>query len=147
MQKQKIWFTGILHRVGRTAIGVMLAYVMAAQAISEVNWVAGLSATGMAALASLLTNLVSAPQNMFGEGWIYQLLERAAKTFFQSLLTFMGTAAFFADVDWRIGLDAALLATLASLGMSVLSTKVGEDKAIGQVDVVAPPEKTMKVAA
>ena len=55
------------------------------------------------------------------------LLERAFKTFVQSLLASLGTTTMaFGDVNWGIVLSTAGLATLVSVLTSLASYNVGE---------------------
>lgn len=131
-----LWFTGAVDRLVRSALQAFFAYVAAAQALSNIDWLAALSITAIAAVASGLTALVSMPS--FGEAWYFQVLERAVKTFAQNLGTYVVVASTFESVDWATGLDASLYAALLSVGMSVLTTRVGEGNAIGNVDLVPP---------
>lgn len=133
------WLGGVVDRAVRTALQTMLAYLSAAQLLNEVAWVPALLATGFAVLLSLLTSLIGSPS--FGEPYGFQLLERATKTFAQSLVAFIGTATMFEQVDWKTGLSAAALAALYSVGTSVLSTRTGSDLSRGQVDLVPPPNR------
>lgn len=137
------WLTGAVDRAVRTGLQTLLAYLSAAQLINEVAWVPALLATGFAMVLSLLTSLVGSPS--FGEPYGFQLLERAVKTFAQSLLTFIGVATMFDQVDWKTGLSAAALAALYSVGTSVLTTRTGSDLTRGQVDVSAPPSVSTHV--
>ena len=130
------WFGGVLDRAVRTALQTLAAYLSAAQLINEVDWRAALLATGFAVLLSLITSAVSMPS--FGEAWAFQVLERAVKTFAQTLLAFIGTAAMFDQVDWKTGLSAAGLAAIYSVVTSVMTTRTGPDAARGQVDVTVP---------
>lgn len=133
------WLGGVVDRAVRTALQTMLAYLSAAQLLNEVAWVPALLATGFAVLLSLLTSLIGSPS--FGEPYGFQLLERATKTFAQSLVAFIGTATMFEQVDWKTGLSAAALAALYSVGTSVLSTRTGSDLSRGQVDLIPPPNR------
>lgn len=133
----KNWFAGVLDRALRTALQTLAAYLSAAQLLNEVDWRAALLAAAFSVVASLLTALVSSPS--FGEAWGFQVLERAVKTFCQSLVAFIGTAAMFDQVDWKTGLSAAGLAALYSVVTSVMTTRAGADPAVGQVDLSVPP--------
>jgi hypothetical protein len=130
------WAMGVLDRAVRTGLQTLLAYLSAAQLINEVNWVAAGAATLFAVVLSLLTAVVGAPS--FGEAWGFQVLERAVKTFVQSVLAFIGAATMFDQVDWKTGLSGAALATLYSVITSVLTTRLGDEQAVGQVDLSAP---------
>lgn len=131
------WALGVIDRAVRTGLQTLLAYLSAAQLINEVDWVAAGAATAFAVVLSLLTSVVGAPS--FGEAWGFQILERAVKTFGQSVIAFIGTATMFDQVDWKTGLSAAALAALYSVGTSVLTTRLGDGNAVGQVDLSVPP--------
>lgn len=130
------WFAGAVDRLVRSALQAFFAYVAAAQALSNIDWLAAASVTGLAAVASGLTTLVTMPS--FGEAWYFQVLERAVKTFAQNLGTYVVVASTFESVDWATGLDASLYAALLSVGMSVMTTRAGSDVVVGQVDVTPP---------
>lgn len=131
------WALGVVDRAVRTGLQTLLAYLSAAQLINQVDWAAAVSATGFAVVLSLITSAMGAPS--FGEAWGFQVLERAVKTFGQSVVAFIGTATMFDQVDWKTGLSAAALATLYSVGTSVLTTRLGSGAAVGQVDLSTPP--------
>jgi hypothetical protein len=137
----KAWATGTVDRAVRTGLQTLLAYLSAAQLINEVAWGPALLATAFAVVLSLLTSVVGAPS--FGEPYGFQLLERAVKTFAQSLITFIGVATMFDQVDWKTGLSAAALAALYSVGTSVFTTRVGSGLADHQVDLSAPPNRAL----
>lgn len=130
------WTTGVVDRAVRTGLQTLLAYLSAAKLLNDVDWVAAASAAGFAVVLSLLTSVVGAPS--FGEAWGFQLLERASKTFVQSVIAFIGTATMFDQVDWKTGLSAAALAAAYSLISSVVTTRLGSSSAVGQVDLSAP---------
>lgn len=132
------WATGVVDRAVRTGLQTLLAYLSAAQLINQVDWAAASLATGFAVVLSVLTSVVGAPS--FGEAWGFQLLERAVKTFVQSVLAFIGTATMFDQVDWKTGLSGAALATLYSVVNSVITTRLGPSDAVGQVDLSVPPK-------
>lgn len=133
------WAAGVLDRAIRTALQTLAAYLSAAQLLNEVAWVPALLATGFAVVLSLLTSLVGSPS--FGETWAFQLLERAVKTFAQTLIAFIGTAVMFDQVDWATGLSGAGLAAVYSVVTSVMTTRAGGDQAMGQVDLTVPPSR------
>jgi hypothetical protein len=130
------WASGVLDRAVRTGLQTLLAYLSAAQLINQVAWVPALSATGFAVVLSLITSAMSSPS--WGESWVFQLAERAVKTFLQSVVAFIGTASLFDQVDWRTGFSAAALATVYSIVTSVLTTRTGSADTVGQVDLTAP---------
>lgn len=133
------WASGVLDRALRTALQTLAAYLTLAHSLAEVAWIPALSASVFAAVVSLLTSWVGAPS--FGESWPFQLLERATKTFAQNLLVGIGAAVAFADVDWGMALNAAGLAAVYSIVTSVLTTRLGSEQAMGQVDLTVPPNR------
>lgn len=130
------WAAGVVDRAVRTGLQTLLAYLSAAQLINQVAWLPALSATGFAVVLSLITSAMSSPS--WGESWVYQLAERAVKTFLQSVVAFIGTASLFDQVDWRTGFSAAALATAYSVVTSVLTTRAGATDTLGQVDLTTP---------
>lgn len=132
-----MWFQGAVDRAVRTALQVLAAYLSAAQLINQVDWSAAALAVGFTVVLSALTSLVGSPS--FGDGWGFQVVERAVKTFAQSLLAFIGAATLFDQVDWKTGLSAAALAAVYSVVTSVLATRVGQAGAHGEVDLTTPP--------
>lgn len=131
------WFTGAVDRALRTALQVLAAYLSTAQLINDVDWRAAALSAGFAVVLSAVTSLVGMPS--FGEGWGFQVVERAVKTFAQSLLAFIGTASLFDQVDWKTALSASLLAAVYSVVTSVATTRAGAAAARGEVDLTAPP--------
>lgn len=131
-----VWLTGTLDRALRTALQTFLAYLTAAELLADIDWLTAASATVLAVLVSVLTNLIAAPS--FGDLWIYQVMERAMKTFAQSLVAFLGTTVLITDVDWPTAFSAALTAALYSAVSSTLTTRVGDVQAKGNVDLVPP---------
>lgn len=133
----RFWFGETVDRVVRSGLQAFFAYVMAAQALSNIDWVAAASVTALGAVTAALTAMVGMPS--FGEAWYFQVLERSIKTFAQNLGTYVVVASSFESVDWATGLDASLYAALLSVGMSVLGTRVGSDAVIGETSLTAPP--------
>lgn len=132
------WVAGTADRVARTFVQVFAGY--AALVLQggghDFNWTVGLSMASLASVLSVLTQFVAIPS--FGDTWIYQVAERAGKTFAQALIAGIGANVLFFSVDWDLALHTALLAALASLGTSVATTKVGAQSG-GQVDLAALP--------
>lgn len=135
----KTWPADTLDRALRTALQTLAAYLTLAHSLTEVAWVPALLAAVFGAVVSVLTSLVASPS--FGEAWGFQLLERSVKTFAQNLLVGIGAAVTFAEVDWRMALNAAGLAAAYSIVTSVLTTRTGSNLAHGQVSLSAPPNR------
>lgn len=61
------------------------------------------------------------------KSFIKELIERAVKTFAQSLVAAIGTTAVaLGDVDWALALSTAGLATLLSVLTSIGSMNIGD---------------------
>ena len=58
--------------------------------------------------------------------FIKDLIERAIKTFCQTLLASLAVATTLSDVDWKQAISASLLAALISILTSVASEKIGD---------------------
>jgi hypothetical protein len=80
---------------------------------------AGAVGCGFAVVLSLLTSAISSPS--WGEAWLFQVAERAVKTFLQTVLGGIGVAT-----------SAALLAALYSVVTSVLATRVAPSRRWGR---------------
>ena len=114
----------VMDRAGRTALQVVLGYMMAAGTIGGVDWTtAGLAAL-FAVIMSLLQGMVDLPAEQH-LGWPAEVLGRALRTFAQAAIGTVGAAALFTDVPWGTALSAAALAALVSVGTSVLATPIG----------------------
>jgi hypothetical protein len=135
------WFGETMDRAWRTGLQVLAGYLSVAQTVQEVNWVAALLAALFAMLVSGLTRLLDMPS--LGEAWYWQVAERMVKTFVQTLLVMIGAATAFADVDWKIALNTALMATVYSFVTSVLTTRAGDAATRGSVPLTAP--RSLKV--
>lgn len=62
------------------------------------------------------------------QAFVYDMAERAIKTFCQVLVATIPTSAItLGDVDWAMVLSASALATLLSVLTSIASYKFGED--------------------
>jgi uncharacterized membrane protein len=132
------WTLGVLDRAVRTGMQTLAAYLSTATLITDVAWLPALSATGFAIVLSVITQVIGSPS--WGEAPVFQVAERAAKTFLQAVVAGIGTAAMFESVDWATALSSAALAAAYSVVTSVLTLRAGDEEAIGQVDVSVPPD-------
>lgn len=62
------------------------------------------------------------------------MLERAIKTFAQTLLASLMTASVLTDVDWGFAMSAAVLAALISCLTSIVSAEFGSSDSASLVD-------------
>lgn len=131
------WLRDAIDRVPRTAVQVLAAYVSVDALDGDIHWALGLSAAALAAILSVLTTVIGSPS--WGEAWWYQVLERAVKTFAQSVVGGIGVSTMYHEVNWDTVLTAAGLAAAYSVGTSVLTTRAGARGALGSVYLTAPP--------
>jgi hypothetical protein len=139
------WARDIAERAGRTAAQVFAAYLTVVMQVGGpvLDWGVALTQVAFATVLSLLTSMVSLPS--FGDQWVFQVTERAVKTFAQYMVAGIGTATIFAEVDWNTIVQSSWLAALYSVIMSVATTRAGQEAARGSVNLTAP--KSISVSA
>ena len=113
----------VADRAARTALQVVLGYLMTAGTIGGVDW-------GTAALAAVFAIIVSTLQaavdlSVMHLGWAGDVLGRALRTFAQTALGSVGAATLLTDVAWGTVLSAAALAALVSVVTSIIATPIG----------------------
>jgi len=114
----------VLDRAARTALQVLLGYMMAAGTIGGVDWGTAALAAMFAVIVSLLQAAVDLPA-MHHLGWAAEVLGRALRTFAQTALGSVAAATLLTDVAWATVLSAAALAALVSVVTSVIATPIG----------------------
>ena len=114
----------VADRAARTALQVILGYLLTAGTIGGVDWTtAGLAAV-FAVIVSVLQAAVDLP-SMHHLGWLAEVLGRALRTFAQTALGSVGAATLLTDVAWGTVLSAAALAALVSVVTSIIATPIG----------------------
>ncbi len=113
----------VLDRAGRTALQVVLGYMMTAGTIGGVDWTTAGFAALFAVIMSALQSAVDLPALHLG--WAGDVFSRALRTFAQAALGSVGAAALFTDVAWGTVLSAAALAALTSVVTSMAATPFG----------------------
>ena len=114
----------VADRAARTALQVVLGYLLTAGTIGGVDWTtAGLAAV-FAVIVSVLQAAVDLPV-MHHLGWAGDVLGRALRTFAQTALGSVGAATLLTDVAWGTVLSAAALAALVSVVTSIIATPIG----------------------
>ncbi len=114
----------VADRAARTALQVVLGYLLTAGTIGGVDWTtAGLAAV-FAVIVSVLQAAVDLPV-MHHLGWAAEVLGRALRTFAQTALGSVGAATLLTDVAWGTVLSAAALAALVSVVTSIIATPIG----------------------
>ena len=114
----------VLDRAARTALQVVLGYMMAAGTIGGVDWGTAALAAMFAVIVSVLQAAVDLPV-MHHLGWAGDVLGRALRTFAQAALGSVGAATLLTDVAWGTVLSAAALAALVSVVTSIIATPIG----------------------
>ena len=113
----------VLDRAARTALQVVLGYLMTAGTIGGVDWGTAALAALFAVIMSLLQAAVDLPAMHLG--YAADVLGRALRTFAQTAIGSVGAATLLTDVAWGTVLSAAALAALTSVVTSVLATPIG----------------------
>jgi len=113
----------VLDRAARTALQVVLGYMMAAGTIGGVDWGTAALAAVFAIIVSTLQAAVDLP--VMHIGWAGDVLGRALRTFAQTALGSVGAATLLTDVAWGTVLSAAALAALVSVVTSIIATPIG----------------------
>lgn len=113
------WWKAAAIRALRTAVIILAPYVPLV--VNEGQWLLAVSAAGFGALTSFATSLVGLPEAAgVVVPWWQALIERTVKTAAQALLTAVGAATFFTDVDWSMVGPAIAVSVLGSLLVGVL---------------------------
>lgn len=116
------WWRAAALRALYTAGAIALPY-LGASALGGVPWLTAGSAAVFGFIASLVTSLAGIPEvDGVGLPWWLSAVERVVKTFAQSIAAGFGSAVLLTDVHWSTIVQAAALASLASLVRLILAT-------------------------
>lgn len=120
-----LFWRNALVRATRTALVIAVPY-FGGVLIVEIPWLVVASAAGFGFVLSIVTSLAGLVEAGGGQvSWWYAILERITKTAAQALVTAVGTATLFEQVDWNLALQAAGIAAMGSLLLGFL-TKLPE---------------------
>lgn len=120
-----LFWRNALVRATRTALVIAVPY-FGGVLIVEIPWLVVVSAAGFGFVLSILTSLAGLVEAGGGQvSWWYAILERITKTAAQALVTAVGTATLFEQVDWSLAFQAAGVAAIGSLLLGFL-TKLPE---------------------
>jgi len=113
----------VMDRAARTALQVVLGYMMAAGTIGGVDW----TTAGFAALFAVIMSMLQAAVDLpaLHLGWAGDVFSRALRTFAQTAIGSVGAVVLFTDVAWGTVLSAAALAALTSVVTSMAATPFG----------------------
>lgn len=135
------WWRAALIRALRTALVIAVPYI-GGSALGALPWATIGSAVGFAFLASIVTSLAGLPEVAAGAPVWLAILERVAKTLGQALAAGFGTAVLLQDVDWSSTVQAALIAALGTLLLTVIGrlpeTRFATPVAVTSVNVNVP---------
>jgi len=113
----------VADRAARTALQVVLGYLLTAGTIGGVDWTtAGLAAV-FAVIMSAFQSLADLPTTH--PGWAAGVVGRSLRTFAQTGIGSVGAATLLTDVAWGTVLSAAALAALVSVVTSIIATPIG----------------------
>ena len=120
-----LFWRNALVRATRTALVIAIPY-FGGVLIVEIPWLVVASAAGFGFVLSIITSLAGLVEAGGGQvSWWYAILERITKTAAQALVTAVGTATLFQQVDWSLALQSAGIAAIGSLLLGFL-TKLPE---------------------
>lgn len=124
-----LFWKNALVRATRTALVIAIPY-FGGVLIIQIPWLVVLSAAGFGFVLSIITSLAGLVEAGGGQvSWWYAILERITKTAAQALVTAVGTATLFEQVDWSLAFQAAGVAAIGSLLLGFL-TKLPEADAL-----------------
>lgn len=134
-ERVRVWAADSWERIAKTGLQVFAAYITVVMQAggAAFDWAAGLSQTALAMLLAGLTSVISFPS--LGDALWCQYVERAVKTFVQVLISGIGTAALFSEVDWATVVQMSWMAAVYSVATSLATSKIGIP---GQVNISAP---------
>jgi len=115
------WWKAAAVRALRTAAVVSVPYLPVA--LSGTDYIILASAFGMGFVLSLLTSLagIAEVDGTDSVPWWYATLSRVVKTVAQALVTAVGSAALFTDVDWSVIPALVVSSAIGSLLLAVIN--------------------------
>lgn len=132
----------VLDRAARTALQTAAGYLLVGEGLNipttAQTWLALGGIVAASVILSVATAIASAPS--FGNSYWFQLVERAVKTFCQSLVAGFGVTVATGEFltlphNFTVLLSGSAVAALTSLLTSVYTTNLGTDKAVGSVNL------------
>lgn len=137
-----LFWRNALVRATRTALVIAVPY-FGGVLIVEIPWLVVASAAGFGFVLSIVTSLAGLVEAGGGQvSWWYAILERITKTAAQALVTAVGTATLFEQVDWNLALQAAGIAAIGSLLLGFLTKLPEADMLPSAVQPVAAVSTT-----
>jgi hypothetical protein len=135
----RIWWLAAEKRALRTALVVVLPFLPALLRAEPNAVLAAASTVALAVVLSLATSLRSLPElDDVTRPWWAAMLNRAVRTFAQTLVAGIPAVALITDVPWTVLLTQALTAAVGSLILaSIASLPETEPVSIPAADVVA----------
>lgn len=115
----KTWWRAATARAFRTAAVVAIPYVPVA--MSATDYILLASAFGMGFILSILTSLAGIAEVEGSEvPWWYAAVSRVVKTVAQALVTAVGSATLFHEVDWSVIPALVISSAVGSLLLAVV---------------------------
>lgn len=110
------WLKAATLRAVKTAVTVAIPFFGAVAAFDAINWLTFGGTVLLAFLLSYATSGITGLPEVTGKTvpvWV-ALLERALKTFLQSVVAGVGSTLIFQDVNWTVVLQASVIAAIGS---------------------------------
>lgn len=113
------WWKAAMARAFRTAAVVAIPYVPVT--LGDADYLILASALGMGFILSIITSLAGiAEADGKEQPWWFATLSRVVKTTSQALVTAVGSAVLFTDVDWSIIPALVVSSAVGSLLLAVV---------------------------
>lgn len=119
----RAWWAAAGQRAARSALVVMVTYVIGAGGLSHINATLALSAGALMAVLSLVTSLAGLPElDGTQVPWWVAVLVRGLKSFFQALgALWLPSWVVLTDVPWATVLDGAAATALGTILLALIS--------------------------
>lgn len=138
------WWKAAAVRAFRTAAVVAVPYVPVTLAGADYLILA--SAVGMGFVLSILTSLAGiAEVDGAEQPWWYATLSRVVKTVAQAIITAVGSATLFTDVDWSTIPALVVTSAVGSLLLAVIQQlpEAPTPAVVAPVEIVAAHPETL----
>lgn len=119
----RAWWAAAGQRAARSALVVLIPYVMTGGGVSHVNLTIAGSAAALMAVLSLATSLAGLPElDGTTTTWWAAVVVRGVKSFAQAVIALAGPSwVLLTDVPWGVVLDGAAAAAVGSIILGLIS--------------------------
>ncbi|MHB1491479.1 MAG: hypothetical protein ACYCTH_13450 [Cellulomonas sp.] len=118
----RAWWAAAGQRAARSALVILVPYVMTGGGMSHVNLAVAGSAAALMAVLSLATSLAGLPElDGTGTSWWAAALVRGVKSFAQGIVALAGPSwVLLSDVPWGVVLDGSAAAAIGSVILGLI---------------------------